>query len=279
MGLLEIILLVLLGSLVGMLGAVFGIGGGILLIPAMVIYLHVPMLNAIATSLVTIIATSSAVAAINVEKGIANMRLGLSLEISTSLGALSGAFIASLLSPYFLKFFFALLVVASACTMFWRGLASLRGKNTDEDYLPPSKGEIGGEYFDPATKKTIGYGVKKLSWAMPISLAAGALSGMLGIGGGIIQVPLMHLVCGVPMKAAAATSNFMLGVTAATSAIVFFQHGLVIPDLTAVLVIGVLAGSSLGMKILAGVKSEKLQVAFSLLMFAIAVKMFFNLGG
>jgi len=274
MGIAQAALLAGLGAGVGILGSMFGIGGGIFLIPALVLYFHVPMHFAIATSLITIIATSSAVAAVNVERGLANMRLGLSLEVSTAAGALGGAYAASLLSPSALKLLFSLLLFFTAGTMFKKGLSALRGVKGEDGAATAQTGELGGEYFDHATRETVRYGVKKMPAASVISVAAGALSGMLGIGGGIIQVPLMHLVCGVPLKAAAATSNFMLGVTAAASALVFYRQGAVIPDMTALLVIGVLAGSAAGMKLLAGMKSDKLQLALSLLILAIAVKMF-----
>ena len=278
MGMGQMSLLVLLGTAVGILGSVFGLGGGIFLIPALVLYFKLPMHLAIAASLVTIIATSSAVAAVNVERGLANMRLGMSLEVSTSIGAVAGAFLASRLSTGTLQLLFSLLLFFTAFTMLKKGLASLRGGGFDEDVPVAQLGELGGEYFDPATGKTVSYGMKNMPAAAVISVVAGAVSGLLGIGGGVIQVPLMHLVCSVPLKAAAATSNFMLGVTAATSALIFYRQGAVSPQITALLVIGVLAGSAAGMKILAGVKSDKLQLVFSLLVFAIAIKMFFSGG-
>ncbi len=277
-GMEQMLLLVLLGTAVGILGSVFGLGGGIFLIPALVLYFKLPMHLAIAASLVTIIATSSAVAAVNVERGLANMRLGMSLEVSTSIGAVAGAFLAARLSTGTLQLLFSLLLFFTAFTMLKKGLASLRGGDGDDAAPVAQLGELGGEYFDPATGKTVRYGMKNMPAAAVISVVAGAVSGLLGIGGGVIQVPLMHLVCDVPLKAAAATSNFMLGVTAATSALIFYRQGAVSPQITALLVIGVLAGSAAGMKILAGVKSDKLQLVFSLLVFTIATKMFFSGG-
>ena len=155
MGMGQMSLLVLLGTAVGILGSVFGLGGGIFLIPALVLYFKLPMHLAIAASLVTIIATSSAVAAVNVERGLANMRLGMSLEVSTSIGAVAGAFLASRLSTGTLQLLFSLLLFFTAFTMLKKGLASLRGGGFDEDVPVAQLGELGGEYFDPATGNTV----------------------------------------------------------------------------------------------------------------------------
>jgi hypothetical protein len=271
-------LLVMLGALVGLLGSVFGLGGGIFIIPALVLYFRMPMHFAIATSLITIIATSSAVASVNVESGLANMRLGMSLEVATTLGAMCGAFLATMLSPSTLQLLFSILLCFVSITMLNKGLAALRGGASADDVMATDTGELGGEYVDPATGKTVRYHVRHMPVACVVSVFAGAVSGLLGIGGGIIKVPLMHLVCEVPMKAAAATSNFMLGVTAATSALVFYSHGVVHPRITALLVFGVLLGSRAGMKLLGGIKSEKLQLAFGVIVFMIAVKMFMARG-
>ncbi|MDD4003888.1 MAG: sulfite exporter TauE/SafE family protein [Elusimicrobiaceae bacterium] len=260
-------LLAALGAAVGLLGSVFGLGGGIFIVPVLVLYFKLPIHSAIAASLVTIIATSSAVASVNVERGLANMRLGLSLEVSTAAGAVAGAFTAGALSPKILQFCFSLLLFFAAAAMFRKGIAKPAPESSGE---PPPGGDY--EYTDPATGRVCRYAVKNLPAASAVSVFAGAVSGLLGVGGGIIKVPLMHLVCGIPIKAAAATSNFMLGVTAATSAVVYFRKGLVPLELTAVLVLGVLAGSAAGMRILAKTSSNRLQLVFSLIAFLMAAK-------
>lgn len=276
MTLLSALLLAALGAAVGLMGSVFGLGGGIFVVPVLVLYFKLPIHSAIAASLVTIIATSSAVAAVNVERGLANMKLGLALEISTAAGAVAGAFTAGLLSPKTLQFCFAALLFFTAGSMLRKALAAPSAKS--EKHVDPD-GPFYGEFIDPADGRVHRYSVKNMPAASAISVFAGMISGLLGVGGGIIQVPLMNLVCGMPLKAAAATSNFMLGVTAATSAAIYFRKGLVPLELTAVLVLGVLAGSAVGMKILAKASSAKLQLVFSLIAFIMAIKIVFAAAG
>lgn len=271
MSITALLLLAALGGAVGLLGSVFGLGGGIFIVPILVLYFHMPIHSAIAASLVTIIATSSAVAAVNVERGLANMRLGLTLEISTAIGAVAGAFTAGMMSPKTLQLGFAGLLVFTAVTMARKGLAA-KNADTKTDCVPA--GNFLTEFTDPATGKICRYAVKNMPAASGVSVFAGAISGLLGVGGGIIQVPLMHLVCGMPIKAAAATSNFMLGVTAATSAAVYFRKGLVPAEITAVLVLGVLAGSAAGMRVLAKTSSNRLQLVFALIAILMAAKIF-----
>lgn len=276
MTLFAALLLAALGAAIGLLGSVFGLGGGIFVVPVLMLYFKLPIHSAIAASLVTIIATSSAVASVNVERGLANMKLGLALEIFTAAGAVAGAFTAGLLSPKVLQFCFAALLLFTGFSMLRKGLAVPSAK--PETPASPD-GPFYGEFTDPADGRVHRYTVKNMPAASAVSVFAGMLSGLLGVGGGIVQVPLMNLVCGIPLKAAAATSNFMLGVTAATSAVVYFRKGLVPLELTAVLVLGVLAGSAVGMKILAKASSVKLQLVFSLIAFLMALKIVFAAAG
>jgi len=263
------LLFVALGFAVGIIGSAFGLGGGIFVVPVLVLYAHVPIHNAIAASLLTIIATSSAVASVNVERGLANVRLGLSLEVSTAVGAVCGAFAAGYLPQNILKLLFAFLLAFAGLTMLRKSFVK-KPAQSDADAVPAHP--LGSEFTDPATGKVHRYGVKHMPAASGISVFAGALSGLLGVGGGIVQVPLMNLICGVPMKAAAATSNFMLGVTAAASAAIYFRQGYVLPEMTLLLVLGVLAGSVLGMKLLAGVRSKYLEAVFGVIALLMAVQ-------
>jgi hypothetical protein len=213
------------------------------------------------------------VAAVNVERGLANMRLGITLEVSTAAGAVLGAVIAGMVSPSVLKYIFAALLFFVAWTMFRKSLNNARQAGEQETCRLDHP--LGTQYTDPATGKVCSYSIKRMPAASAISVFAGAISGLLGVGGGIIQVPLMNIVCGVPIKAAAATSNFMLGVTAATSAVVYFRRGMVLPEVTAVVVLGVIAGSALGMRVLARTEGKRLELAFSLIAFAMALKIIF----
>lgn len=254
------------GAAAGTLGAILGIGGGVFLVPVLALFFQVPMLQAVAAGLVAVIATSSAVASVNVEKGLANMRLGIVLELATVLGALLGALIAGWLAPAALMGLFGI-VQAVVGLMLWRGPAEAK----DAARLAP--GALGASYYDPAAKAEVSYRVRRLWAGLAVSLAAGGLSGLLGIGGGALKVPALHLFCGVPMKAAAATSNFMIGVTAAASAFLYFGRGDVEPVTTSAVVLGVLAGSAAGTRLNRSLKDQSVRRAFAALMLALSVQM------
>lgn len=266
---LSLVALPAFGAVIGLLGSALGIGGGIFIVPALVLVLGMPMHQAVAASLAAIVATSSAVASVNVERGLANIRLGITLEVTTALGSLAGALAASRLSSHFLQLLFALTLFPVSALMFLRA----RGFGAGAAAPAGGKSPFDAAFFDPAAGAHTPYAVRNMAPASAVSFFAGSLSGLLGIGGGIVQVPLMNLLCGVPMKAAAATSNFVIGVSAAASAFVYFRKGQVPLGPTAVLVAGVLAGSFLGMRLLYKAKSEKLQLAFAALALLVGMKM------
>ena len=277
LNLINFFLLVIFGFFVGILGSVMGVGGGIFIVPALVLALGIPIHQAIAVSLIAIVATSSAVASVNVERGLANMRLGVTLEVTTVLGSIIGALVSGRLAPDIVRFLFSIALFPVAVSMFLKGRRVFKHGHSPRGSASMDAGPRGGvfdsEFFDPSINSRTSYRVKNITFASFISFFAGGLSGLLGLGGGIIQVPVMNLMCGVPIKAAAATSNFLIGVSAAASAFIYFRKGYLIPDLAAVIVIGVLLGSFAGIYILYKVRSEKIQIAFSALVFITAVKM------
>ena len=262
----QIAALLAAGAVTGLLGAVLGIGGGVFLVPALVLWFQVDMTQAVAAGLVAVIATSSAAASVNVERGTANMPLGLVLENATVLGALCGSFLAAFLAPELLiGLFGALLAVVTA--LLWRGPAG-------GPALPGGKdGVLGGSYYDPAAGRTVSYSVRRLGAGLGVSFVAGNLSGLLGVGGGVLKVPVLHLYCGMPMKAAAATSNFMIGVTAAAGALVYFGRGEVDPVLSGTVALGVLGGSLFGTALSGRLRDRSVRRAFALLTFTLSVQM------
>jgi len=266
-------LLLFFGVFIGLLGSALGVGGGIFMVPFLVLALKLPIHQAVAASLVAIVATSSAVAAVNVERGLANIRLGITLEVTTALGSIAGALIASRIPGGAVQLLFALMLFPVSVLMFLKGRGSLKRA---AGRVPSEAGEASSfdsGFFDPALAAHTHYKVRNMTPASIVSFFAGSLSGLLGIGGGVVQVPVMNLLCGVPMKAAAATSNFIIGVSAAASAYVYFRKGLIPFELTAVIVVGVLFGSFLGIYALYKARAEKLQVIFSALTLLVAVKM------
>lgn len=280
------------GTATGVLGAILGIGGGVLVIPILVIGLGLPMHEAVGTSIISVIATSTAVASTNVERGTANMRLGMTLEISTALGAISGGLTAHLLSSRALEGLFSIVLVPTAILM-WRGRteAASQAQRPDDAALPQpvssspgasgserqqTLGRLGAQYFDPVLRQTVAYRVVKLPLGLLVSFVAGNLSGLLGIGGGVFKVPALHLLCRVPVKAAAATSNFMIGVTAVASAFLYYGRGEVRPGLTAAVVTGVLAGSAVGSVVNQYLGGRAIQRLFAVVLIAVAVQMLYR---
>lgn len=268
--------LLLTGSAVGVLGAILGTGGGIFLVPALVLVFHIPMHHAIATSIVSTIATSNAVASTNVERGLANMRLGMTLEVATVLGAMTGALTAGWLSEATLLRIFAVVLVIVAVLLGWKSSKGERAEILDDQ--PGDPGPLGACFYDPTEGRQISYRVRKAPLGFLASLIAGNLSGLLGVGGGFIKVPVIHLVCGVPMKAATATSNFMIGVTAVASAFIYFGRSEVRPALTSAMVLGVLVGSFIGSAISRRIPGRLVQAIFAVFLLPVAWQMFLQGG-
>jgi uncharacterized membrane protein YfcA len=275
--------LLLTGSAVGVLGAILGIGGGVFLVPALVLIFHIPMHHAIATSIVSVIATSSAVASTNVEKGLANMRLGMTLEVATVLGAMSGALTAEWLSEATLLSIFAFVLLVVAVLLGWKSskgerAAILNSQHTILDDQPDDLGLLGACFYDPAEGRQISYRVHRVAVGFLFSLIAGNLSGLLGVGGGFIKVPVIHLVCDIPIKAATATSNFMIGVTAVASAFIYFGRGEVRPALTATVILGVLLGSFIGSVVSQRLPGRLVQAIFAIFLLPVTWQMFVRAG-
>jgi uncharacterized membrane protein YfcA len=264
------LLLVAGGIATGTVGAMLGLGGGVFLTPFLVLAFHLPMHQAIATSILAVIATSSAGAAMNVERQIVNLRLGMTLEVSTVIGAILGGLTANVLSGEMLSRVFAVLLLCVSFTMVWR-MKHSRGVST-----PIDAGAFPATYTDDAVGGTVSYSVVRVPWVLAVSFIAGNISGLLGVGGGIFKVPAMNLIAGIPLKAAAATSNFMIGVTAAASAFIYFAHGHLNPLIATPAALGVLLGSFLGVRINRRIHGSSLTWLFAAVLFLIALKMFWR---
>jgi uncharacterized protein len=262
------LLLVLMAIAAGFVGAMLGLGGGIILVPGLTLLFHYDVKIAVAASLVSVIATSSAAATVYVSERFTNIRLGMLLEVATTSGALIGGLVAVHVPSKYLYFTFAAILIYAG-TMMLRGRRESSGQPMTS---APTNG-LGETYYDPYREKTVSYEVTKVPTGLAGSLGAGLISGLLGVGGGIIKVPLMNLAMRVPMKAAIATSNFMIGVTAATGAIVFWLNGKVDPAVAAPTVIGVLIGARLGTRVAGRAKSRYLVLAFVLFIALTAVQM------
>lgn len=274
MDILTAILLIFLGAVISIIGAVLGIGAGFIIVPILVLFFKIPMHNAIVSSLVLIIAISVSVSRINIKRGFINIKLATVLELFAILGACAGASFAVKTDPAVLRFVFSVVLTTAAIIMLKKSF----GKKTNPtDKIPSgSTKNAGGKFFDIKNGKIIRYGVKNIPIASITTLMAGGLSGLTGIGGGIINVPTLNLICGLPIKAASATSNYMLAVTAAAGAVIYTTKGYFAPQITLPIVIGVILASAMGAKFLRNIKSGYIEKMFAVVLIITAVRMFFK---
>ncbi len=254
----------------GLLGSLVGVGGGIIVVPALSLLLGVDIRHAIAASIISVIATSSGAASSYVREHITNIRLAMLLEIATAAGALTGAFLATVVSGRGLFLLFGVVLCYTAWSM-------LRKKSAAARPAPPDpwadKLRLHGEYYDQALGQKVTYRIARTKLGLAVSYVAGTVSGLLGIGGGVLKVPVMNLAMGVPIKVCTATSNFMIGVTAAASAAVYFMRGDVQPFVAAPVAVGVLLGAKVGAKLLSRLKNNSIKLIFVTVLLVSAAQM------
>jgi uncharacterized membrane protein YfcA len=245
----------------------------VFLVPFLNLGLGFPFTAAAAISLTTVIATSSTVSAGKAGKQLINMKLGMLLEVATAAGSLLGGITAQFVSQSLLQRLFGFVAVIVALIM----LSRLRRRNV---ILDPAAdpGVLGGRYHEDESGGTVTYRVKRLPLAIGASFVAGNLSSLLGIGGGIIKVPVLNAWCGVPLRAAAATSAFMIGVTATAGATIYYGHGQLDPPLAAAAVLGVQLGSWGGMKFGAAASAKWLKILMAAVLFIVSALMFMRGG-
>jgi len=260
-----------LSALAGFLGALTGLGGGVVVVPALTLALGVDMKYAIGASLVSVIATSSGAAAAYVREGFSNIRIGMFLEIATTLGAIAGAFLAGRVSTHALAIVFGLMLLQAAYQSF-RGMAD-HGGPVESDALA-ARLRLGGTF--PADGKRQPYGVHNVPAGFAGMFGAGVLSGLLGIGSGAVKVIAMDRIMRIPFKVSTTTSNFMIGVTAAASAGLYFSRGYIDPRVAMPVMLGVLAGALLGAKVLVHARVKTLRIVFGVVILTLAIEMIVN---
>ncbi len=256
-------LLVIFGFCAGLLGALTGIGGGILLTPILALHFGIPIRQAIGTSLVAVITTSAASSSVHLQRHTTDIRLGMTLELATSFGAAVTAYLVGYFNRNFLEGLFAAFLLYSSIM-----ILSKRGKTDAGDESTPS---LNGEITIPP------YEPRRYPLGLGASLVAGGLSGLLGIGGGPIKVPVMYLFMNVPLMVATATSNFMIGVTAAASAIVYYRRGDIQVEIAAPLAVGVFLGSLLGARLAPRVHTKIVVYLLVAVMLYLAAHLTFHL--
>lgn len=298
-----------LGLFAGLLGSVLGIGGGIVIVPALSLLFGLPLPAAIGTSIVCVVATSTAAAVAYVRDEITNVRLGMTLETTTVLGAMVGGLLASVIPLPLLTVLYIGILLFSARSMWRRREASASGQpataagaqaaaaaapaapagpvataaadaTAPGEDAPPVRPTFAallrGSFHDPQLGRQVSYSVNRIGTGLAGSLGAGLMSGLLGIGGGLVKVPLMTVTMNMPIKAAVATSSFMIGVTGAASAFIYYFRGLIDPTVTVPVVLGVVASSLLGARIAPRLRSTVLTRIFAVLMVVVAGRMLWD---
>src|SRR5271169_1127372 len=272
MNILEFTLLLAMGSFVaGLLGSLTGLGGGVVLVPLLTIFFKVDIRYAIGASLVSVIATSSGAAAAYVKEGFSNIRIGMFLEIATTVGALSGAFLAGWVPTQAIAIIFGVVLIVSAFLS--RKPRSPADRNSPPDPLA-TRLRLNGSF--PDLEGVRNYNVQRVPAGFGIMFGAGALSGLLGIGSGAMKVLAMDQAMKIPFKVSTTTSNFMIGVTAAASAGVYLNRGYIDPGLSMPVMLGVLAGSMLGVHILMKAETRILRLVFSLVLVLLGAQMIYE---
>jgi len=255
----------------GFVGALVGLGGGVFIVPILTLVFHVPFTAAIGASIVSVIATSSGAAAAYVKDRMTNLRVGMFLEVATTLGAICGALLSTLLDPTILFIVFGVVLLISAAPLIMRmgeelpaGVAN--HKWAEKLHLPSS-------YPDRRTHQDVSYHVAHIRWGFSMMYVAGLISGLLGIGSGTFKVLAMDTAMRLPMKVSTTTSNFMIGVTAAASAGIFFQRGDIDPAIAAPVALGVLLGATIGAMTLTRMSNVWLKKVFVPVIVLVALNM------
>ncbi|MCA6067653.1 sulfite exporter TauE/SafE family protein [Chryseobacterium sp. RG1] len=267
----EIIILFLGAISAGLLGSLTGLGGGVIIIPLLTLGFGVPMHYAIGASLISVIGTSSGAAVAFVKEGFTNMRIGMFLEIATTSGAIIGALVSGMLNPNTIGIIFASILLLTV-------ILNLKGKPDHQE--PVVKGsledklELYGTFPDKGVIKS--YSARNTVPGFLMMMFAGAMSGLLGIGSGALKVLAMDNMMKLPFKVSTTTSNFMIGVTAVASALIYFQRGEIIPAIVAPVLVGVVVGSIIGSKTLMVSKTKKLKTFFAIVITILSVYMMYK---
>lgn len=269
------LLIFLISIFAGTLGAILGLGGGIIVIPALTLLFGVDIRYAIGASIVSVIATSSGAAARYVREHMTNIRLAIFLEVATTSGAICGAVLSSYFSSKYLFYLFAALLFHSSYTMWKRGRAlnSTVAEPAGQGHPWSHKLKLNSHYPDFHLGKDVSYLVEQVPLGFIYMFGAGVLSALLGIGSGILKVLAMDTAMKIPIKVSSATSNFMIGVTAAASAGAYYMKGDILPEIAAPVALGVLAGSFLGAHYMHRMKSETIRRIFVFILVIVALQM------
>lgn len=270
----SILILAGVGLFAGIFGAIFGIGGGMIVTPIMTIALGLDIKYAIGASVISVIATSSGASIAYLKDDMLNLRVAMFLEIATTVGAILGAILTGVLPAKVLYVLFGMLLIFSS----WNMLHKLRASKEEVENTTPDelseKLELNSTYYDQANQKQVDYKVSNVPGGFTMMFGAGLASGLLGVGSGAFKVIAMDTIMKMPLKPSSATSNLMMGVTAAASATVYFFNGSIKPEIAAPLAIGILVGATIGSSIMQHLQAKLLRKIFIPVLFLIGLQMF-----
>lgn len=260
----------------GLIGSLTGLGGGVILVPLLTIGFGVDIRYAIGTSLISVIATSSGAASAYVKEGLLNIRIGMFLEIATTLGAIAGAAVAIFTPTHAIAVIFGLVLIYSSINSFTKS----RQEENAIKQMPYKFNrflkllKVEGTYYTNSGQKT--YKMQNLGLGFLVMWFAGVLSGLLGIGSGALKVIAMDSIMKIPFKVSTSTSNFMIGVTAVASAGIYLTRGFIDPVLSMPVILGVLMGSVAGAKLLLRSKTKSVRIVFAIVITLLAIEMIYS---
>ena len=260
----------LMAILAGLLGALTGLGGGVVIVPVLALLFHIDIRYAIGASLISVIATSSGAAVSFVREGFSNVRIGMFLEVATTVGALVGAYLTARISTRAIGIVFGITLLYSA----WSALRHHEEAAPHSTNALAEKLKLSGDF--PIGNGRQAYVAQRVPAGFGVMFVAGVLSGLLGIGSGAVKVLAMDQVMRLPFKVSTTTSNFMIGVTAAASAGVYLSRGYIAPGLAAPVMLGVLAGSVLGARLLVRMRVPVLRIVFAVVIVALGLEMIYS---
>ncbi|AVK62756.1 permease [Lactobacillus sp. CBA3606] len=269
----SLLLLLGVGLLAGIFGAILGIGGGLIITPVLTLGMGLDIKYAIGASIIAVIATSSGATIAYLKDDMLNLRVAMFLEIATTVGAVLGAVLTGLVHANFLYFLFGALLVFTTYNMIRKLLSKASdAQNVQADQLA-TKLNLNGTYYDKALKEQVDYQVQNVPGGFTMMFGAGFASGLLGIGSGAFKVLAMDTIMHMPLKPSSATSNLMMGVTAAASAMVYFFNGSIKPGIAAPLAIGILVGALIGTRIMEHLKPRLIRMIFVPVMLYLGIQM------
>ncbi|GAT18461.1 MAG TPA: sulfite exporter TauE/SafE family protein [Lactobacillus sp.] len=272
----TMLIMMAVGLFAGIAGAILGLGGGIIITPVLTLMMGLDIKYAIGASIIAVIATSSGSTIAYLRDEVLNLRVAMFLEIATTIGGISGALLTGVLNPKYLYLLFGALLVFSGWNM-WRKLR--RGQEVMTNVKPDriaTKLKLNGSYFDKSEFKRVDYQVEDVPQGFLVMLGAGLASGMLGIGSGAFKVTAMDTFMKMPLKPSSATSNLMMGVTAAASATVYFFNGSILPNIAVPLALGILVGAVIGSRVMQVLPARVIRMIFIPVILFIGLQMLYK---